>query len=283
MATAFHSVVTERRVDTAATRAVDRTANRRKLRIALLTSALLVIGAPTAFAAMAVLDTSNLAQAIETVKTLGKQLSELKSILSTSKDIFGAIGQAKQTVNAVIPSSYSNVGTQVSSATPQFDSWGLAKDVQPNISSVNQAMAFLQKSLDLPAPEKGKEPRPVTPKVQADILQRRDAARREVTMRALAAAQNALATAKDASTTANGIISSNNTDLREQAAQQIQATVGVTQELIQIRVIMATLLELEAADKLVRIPVTTGFSKAPTEASGKAADSLDNPFNQQPQ
>jgi len=283
MVRAFHSVVTERRVDTETTRAVVRTANRRSLRIALMTSALIVIGAPTAFAAMAVLDTSNLAQAIEQVKTLGKQLAELKSILSTSKDIFGAVGKAKQTVNAVIPSSYSNVGTQVSSATPQFDTWGLAKDIQPNISSVNQAMAFLQKSLDLPAPEKSKEPKPVTPKLQAEILQRRDAARREVTMRALAAAQNALATAKDASTTANGIISANNTDLREQAAQQIQATVGVTQELVQIRVIMATLLELEASDKLLRIPVTTGFSKAAADANGKAIDSLDNPFSQQPE
>ena len=178
MATALHSVVTERRVDTEANRAIVRTTNRRKLRIALLTSALLVVGAPTAFAAMAVLDSSNLAQAIETVKTLGKQLTELKSILSTSKDIFGAIGQAKQTVNAVIPSSYSNVGTQVSSATPQFETWGLPKDVQPNISSVNQAMSFLQKSLDLPKTEKGKEPKPVTVKAQADVLQRRDSARR---------------------------------------------------------------------------------------------------------
>lgn len=262
MAAPLHSVVITRRVDLAETRQLRRRIGRLAGFAMLGTCAIAV---PAALAAYPVIDAQNLAQSIQQLSTLGKQLTELTKIFETAEDIFGAVGKAKSTVNSVVPNSYSNVGTQVAAASPNFENWGLPKDVAPNISSVNQAIEFLQKSLDVPMPAAGKTAKPVTTAAQSEILARRDSARREVTMRALGAAQNAIATSRDASSTANNIITAPNVDLREQTAQSIQAIVGVNQELIQIRVLLATMLELEASDKLLRIPVQTGFTRAPDD------------------
>nr|WP_298689471.1 hypothetical protein [uncultured Dongia sp.] len=236
------------------------------------------VAVPAALAAYPVTDAGNLVQNTMTALNSVKQLGELVKILSEAQNIFGAVGKAKAAVNSIVPSSYSNVGTQVNAATPRFDSWGLAKDVAPNISSVNKAIDFIQGSLDVPPAKDGKKRKEITADAQADILRRRSAANKEIMFRALGTAQNAIATAQDASNTANSIVTAGNTDLREQTAQAIQATVGNTQELIQIRVLLATQLELQAAGLIAGQPVSVTAARKPSETAEGDSGDVTSPF-----
>lgn len=274
MASPLHSVVTERRLDAVVTKPRRRFG--RLIGFAMLGTA--AIAVPAALAAYPVIDAQNLAQSIQQLSTLTKQLTELKNILSTAEDIFGAVGKAKSAVNAAIPNSYNSVGTQVAAASPNFESWGLPKDLSPNIGSVNKAIETAQKVLGMPKAEEGKERDPITGKKQTEVMRRRINAQQEVMFRALGAAQNAIATSRDASATANNIISAPNADLREQTAQQIQATVGVTQELIQLRVLMATMLELQATEMISGQAVSVTAAHSPSATPEGEDDDNTSPF-----
>jgi len=236
-----------------------------------------VIGSGTALAVMEVRDSANLTQNAKTAAEAVKQVKELGNILKEAENIFGAIGKAKSTVNVSVPNWNTTVTSTVKAANPNFDTWQLPKDIAPNLGSPTKATEFLAKALDTPKVEPGKEAKPHSIEALKKIQDNRRRAQREISIRALGTAQNALASAPTASDTANAILNAPNADLREQIALLTQATVGVHQELIQMRVLLASTLELQAANTVNAMPTTTLEAGADDRAE-VGGDDTNNPF-----
>jgi hypothetical protein len=237
-----------------------------------------VIGSGTALAVMEVRDSANLTQNAKAAAEAVKQVKELGNILKEAENIFGAIGRAKSTVNVSVPNWNTTVTSTVKAANPNFDNWQLPKDVAPNVGSPTKAVEFLAKALDTPKAEPGKEAKPHSIATLKKIQDNRRRAQREISIRALGTAQNALASASTASDTANSILNAPNSDLREQIALLTQATVGVHQELIQMRVLLASTLELQAANTINALPTTTMEAGADQATAGTDEDGTENPF-----
>lgn len=253
----------------------------RTLTVAMHVATLLALS-PFAYAGgMAVLDASNLTQNTMTAANMIKQVEQAVAAVKQLTTLNGALGAAASSVNVQVPSWNNMVTSTAGGVKPTFDSWNLPKDISASINSPQAAQEFVTKALDIPLPAKGKTASPL----KADDLQRiqvsRKAAQREVALRALATAQNAEATASDASQNANSILSLQNANLREQTAQLTQAVVNVNQELIQMRLVNAGLLELLSTNTIRDLPLGVGdtVSDLRTQSQGKSGDgSNSNPF-----
>jgi len=252
------------------------------LRIALGALATVVV-APLAYAGgMAVIDASNLTQNTMTAINMVKQVEQAVAAVKQLTNVNGALGAAASSVNVQVPSWNNTITSTAGGIKPTFDSWNLPKNVSASINSPQQAQEFLTKALDFPLPAKGKTAAPL----KADDLQRvlvsRKSAQREVALRALATAQNAEATASDASQNANSILSLQNSNLREQTAQLTQAVINVNQELIQARLINASILELLSTNTIRGLPMGVGETASDLitqrTKGGTGTDTNSDPF-----
>ncbi|HVJ35208.1 MAG TPA: hypothetical protein VND94_19005 [Terriglobia bacterium] len=206
------------------------------------------------------------AQAVETVK----QLTTLN----------GAVGMARQAVNATVGPWESNIGSTVSAVQPAFDTWKMAKSISPSISTPQNAQQFLVKALDFPAAKTGSDFKPVSNDEIQSMIQQRYRTQKEVAFRAMAAAEVALNKAPDASQHANTVMTGPNSDVRTQLAQIAQALNSINQELVMHRTLLAQQLELSAATEIKHLPTTT--MQRVSEGSASNSDPSDgsniNPF-----
>jgi hypothetical protein len=250
----------------------------RPLKIALHVLTMSVIGGVAYAGGMPVIDSSNLTQntatAIKMIEQVKQAIEQVKQLTSLN----GAVGAAKQSVNASLPGWNSSITSNVSAVKPNFDTWQLPKDIAPSIGNPGQAQQFIAKVMDFPAPKPGKESTPRTGEEFKKLQDQRFKVQKEVAFRAMGAAEAAISSAPEASQTANSIVSAPNNDLRMQTAQLIQAVVSVNQELIQQRVLMAQLLELQAATTIKGFPTTTMEQVAGGKAGGGASSGITDPF-----
>lgn len=231
---------------------------------------------------MAVIDASNLTQTTATAQKMIQQVQQSIKTVEQLTTLNGAIGVARDTVNFPVPNWNQGMTYTVGNIKPTFDSWNLPKDISAAVTTPQHAQEFITKALDFPLPDADK---PVKPRSATDlqrVLTSRKAAQREVSLRALATAQNAESSAADASTNANSILTANNTDLRQQTAQLIQAVVAVNQELIEQRMINASILELLAVNTIHDLPTGVGDTYSDLRSTTKdKGDETNDPFSAQ--
>lgn len=262
-----------------------RSSNRLPILLAVL--GLIAVGAPAAYAAMAVIDAQNLSQNAKTAATTIKQLAELKkqveqltSILKTAQDTLGALGKPKQALKRALPEWASGITTSVSAQVPNFELWQLGQKAGvPNINSIPQTIEFLQKQLASALPGT-KDAKPLTPQQRLRIPEKRTTVLREVAFRAMASAQNAIGSADEASNSVNTLLSAPSVDLREQIAVLTEATVAIHQEQVLMRTLLATQLELQAALAVRGLPVEVGLDQTlgGNHTEGGGAGDLNDPF-----
>lgn len=238
-----------------------------------------VIVTPLAYAGgMAVIDASNLTQNTMTAVNMAKQVQQAVAAVKQLTTLNGALGAAASSVNVQVPSWNSTITSTASGIKPTFDSWNLPKNVAASINSPQQAQEFVTKALDVPLPAKGKTASPLAATDLQRIRVTRNAAQREIALRALATAQNAEASASDASQNANSILSLQNSNLREQTAQLTQAVINVNQELIQARLINASILELLSANTIRDLPLGVGDTAADLRIQPGSTTTSSDPF-----
>lgn len=241
-------------------------------RIAAVVAAAIAIASMVrpAGAAMAVIDSSNLAKNAETAATTAKQLVEIKNVLEAAKGILGGVGGKGNPIQSAFqmgsggPGGLLGVSYGTAGFYPKMDNLNLPKSLGvPNLSNVQGAIEFVRRALEKVNPSDKFS-------TKAEIAQRRGRVAYDSAFDNYAVALHHKQTAADASTRVSALASQARqaTDLRQDTQANTSILLAILEELIGIRSLLAAQLEDRAATRMAGYRAT--YTDRPEPKVGEA-------------
>lgn len=235
----------------------------------------LIVGAGPAVerarAALAVIDSSNLAKNAETAATTAKQLIELKNLLETATNIFKGLGAGGGVKSGVFGldagglTSGLGVSYGVSGWNPDVSQLGLPRNLgQPNFGNVQGAVDFVRQGLE--------RVKPTDPfATRATVHQRRQRVAYDAAFDNYGLALFNHNAAAQGSARVNDLAAQANTaaELRQDVQANTKAQLAALEELIALRALLAGILEVQATARIASYDL--GYTPQPAPLVG-------NPF-----
>lgn len=216
-------------------------------------------------AAMAVIDSSNLAKNAETAATTAKQLIEIKNVLEAAKGILGGVGGKGNPIQSAFqmgsggPGGLLGVSYGTAGFYPKMDNLNLPKSLGvPNLSNVQGAIEFVRRALEKVNPSDKFT-------TLATLEERRERVAYDSAFDNYAVALHHKQTAADASTRVSALANQARlaTDLRQDTQANTSILLAILEELIGIRSLLAGQLEDQTVTRIRAIRATYPGSGEP--------------------
>lgn len=203
-----------------------------------------------------------LGTALEQLQTLQDQVNQLMSINGVLGELGPLAGSSLET------GPFETLG-RLACQRPDFSGWGLSPDFSiPNFGSICAAKDFVTDTLGKPEGEEGTAP---TSEALRELASRRAAAVQQASLHGLSmalsereAAQASTARLQQTAATGNAAA-----DLRADVQNLRAIAVQQTEELIQIRAALGSLVEVMSSQALEQLPISWGASAGPSARAGE--------------